>query len=245
MRGMFPRHARAIILDDDVDNVLQACSKLYSQGFTKVTLVVGEDRVAEFDALLNNYNGERMRDGFYNFKDGVTVASAGQRDPDADSVAGVSASKMRAAAAANDLDAFYDGLPDSLGDKDCQKLLNAVRAGMGLKESTNFRKHIKLESVSERREAYVSREIFNIGDQVIITENDQVGRIDFRGSNYVIVEKADGSKSRKWLDGVEPLVEALEVESSIAPVPILKAITRTPITNPTYDGKPLSALRRH
>ena len=152
---------------------------------------------------------------------------------------------MRAAAAANDLDAFYDGLPDSLGDKDCQKLLNAVRAGMGLKESTNFRKHIKLESVSERREAYVSREIFNIGDQVIITENDQVGRIDFRGSNYVIVEKADGSKSRKWLDGVEPLVEALEVESSIAPVPILKAITRTPITNPTYDGKPLSALRRH
>ena len=245
LRTMFPRFARAIVLDDDVDNALQACTKLYDQGFTKATMVVGEDRVLEFRTLLNKYNGEKLRDGFYNFKGGVNVISAGERDPDAEGVSGMSSSKMRAAAAANDLDAFCGGLPAGLNDKERSSLFNAVRTGLGLRESKDFRKHIKLESVSARREAYVAGEIFGLGDQVILKESDQVAKINFRGSNYVIVEKSDGSKVRKWLDGIEPLVEALEPQSSIAPIPVLAmpVVRRQPITNPTFEGKSLSKLR--
>lgn len=205
MRKMFPRHARSII-DDEVNDVFQICSKLYSQGFTKVTMVAGGERVPEFDALLNKYNGQKLRDSFFNFKGGIEVVSAGERDPDAEGVTGMSASKMRAAASANDLDLFSKGLPSSFS-KDAEGLFNSVRTGMGLKESRNFRKHIQLKSVSETREAYVNGDLFNVGDTVVVKESEEVGKIVQCGPNYLIVEFADGSKHRKWLNSVEVLKE--------------------------------------
>jgi hypothetical protein len=204
MRKMFPRHARSIV-EDDANNVFEICSKLYKQGFTKVTMVAGGERVPEFDALLNKYNGQKLQKGFFNFKDGVTVVSAGERDPDAEGVTGMSASKMRAAASANDLELFSKGLPSSF--KGVENLFNAVRSGMGLKESRNFRKHIQLESVGQRREAYVNGDLFKIGDQVVVKESEEVGKITHCGSNYLIVEFADGTKHRKWLNAVELLKE--------------------------------------
>lgn len=204
MRKMFPRHARSII-EDDANNVFEICSKLYKQGFTKVTMVAGGERVPEFDALLNKYNGQKLQNGFFNFKGGVEVVSAGERDPDAEGVTGMSASKMRAAASANDLELFSKGLPSSF--KDVEDLFNAVRSGMGLKESRNFRKHIQLESVGARREAYVNGDIFKVGDQVVVKETEEIGKISHCGSNYLIVEFADGTKHRKWLNAVELLKE--------------------------------------
>ena len=59
-------------------------------------LVVGSDRVTEFRELLEEYNGvEGKRHGYYGF-DNIEVVSAGDRDPDAEGVEGMSASKMRA-----------------------------------------------------------------------------------------------------------------------------------------------------
>jgi nicotinamide mononucleotide adenylyltransferase len=77
MRKMFPKHGRNIILDKNVKNALEVLVQLYDQGFTKVTMVVGSDRVNEFTALTNKYNGQKLRHGFYNFEDGVNVVSAG------------------------------------------------------------------------------------------------------------------------------------------------------------------------
>ena len=57
MRKMFPRHARNIMSDKDVRMVFDVVGKLYEQGFKSITMVVGEDRVIEFDKLLNKYNG--------------------------------------------------------------------------------------------------------------------------------------------------------------------------------------------
>ncbi len=56
-------------------------------------MVAGSDRVKEFDVLLNKYNGVKARHGFYEFKDKIQVISAGERDPDAEGVTGMSASK--------------------------------------------------------------------------------------------------------------------------------------------------------
>jgi hypothetical protein len=204
MRKMYPRHARSIMLDAKVRNVFDILVKLYDQGYNQVNMVVGSDRVPEFEALTNKYNGVKGRHGFYNFEGGVNIVSAGERDPDADDVSGMSASKMRAAAAANDFAAFSKGLPK--GFKDGSQLFNDVRKGMGLKESYNFREHLQLEPVSETREAYVSGELFNEGDVIVVKESDEVGQVIMRGSNYVLVEMADGKKLRKWLDDIE-LVE--------------------------------------
>ena len=201
MRKMYPRHARSIILDKKIRTVFDILVKLYDEGATVVNFVVGSDRVPEFDALVNKYNGVKGRHGFYNFEGGINVISAGERDPDADDVSGMSASKMRAAAAANDFAGFSKGLPKVF--KDGEKLFNDVRKGMGLKESYDFREHIQLETVSERREAYVAGELFNEGDVIVVKESDEVGQVIMRGSNYVLVEMADGKKLRKWLDDVE------------------------------------------
>ena len=90
VRKMFPKHARAIMGDKDIRTVFDIATVLYDQGFVQVTMVVGSDRVIEFDTLLQKYNGEKGRHGFYNFEQ-INVVSAGERDPDAEGASGMSA----------------------------------------------------------------------------------------------------------------------------------------------------------
>ena len=201
LRKMFPKHARNIVSDKDVRTVLDIAVKLYDQGFTKVTMVAGSDRIREFDILLNKYNGVDARHGFYNFKGAINVVSAGERDPDADGATGMSASRMRMAAQQNDLAGFAKGVPASANVND---LFNAVRKGMGLKLENTFRQHVDLPVVSQRREEYVGGELFKQGDIVNIKEEDVNGKIIVCGTNYVIVESELG-KRRYWLDDVELL----------------------------------------
>jgi len=90
LRKMFPKHARAVMGDMDVRTVFDIVVKLYDQGFTTIRMVVGSDRLKEFDILLNKYNGVKGRHGFYNFE-AISVVSAGERDPDAEGADGMSA----------------------------------------------------------------------------------------------------------------------------------------------------------
>ena len=206
MRKMFPKHARNIMADKGMRTAFDVIGALYDQGFTKVTFVAGEDRVVEFNKLFNKYNGVKGRHGFYQFENGVKVVSAGERDPDAEGAIGMSASKLRAAASDNDLKLFAKGMPK--GFKEVENLFNAVRAGMGLKETKDYRKHIQLEKVSDRREDYVNGKLFRTGDDVIIKETQEVGKITVLGANYVMVDFGS-SKRRCWLEDIE-LFEYLE-----------------------------------
>lgn len=95
IRKMFPKHARNVMMDKKIKNVFDVAASLYDQGYRNVTMVVGEDRIREFDTLLNKYNAQKARHGFYNFKS-IKIVSAGARDPDAEGVEGMSASKQRA-----------------------------------------------------------------------------------------------------------------------------------------------------
>lgn len=208
IRKMLPRHARSVILDKSIHNIFDVLTKLYEEGFTQVNMVVGSDRVTEFETITNKYNGVKGRHGFYNFEGGVNVISAGDRDPDAEGVTGMSASKMRSAANANDFQTFSKGLPS--GFKEGKELFNDVRKGMGLTESHDFRSHIQLHSVSEDREAYVAGNLFSTGDFVIITATEEMGTISFLGTNYVIVETFEGKKYRKWISDVEHIDESVK-----------------------------------
>ena len=207
LRKMFPKHARSVMSDKDVRTVLDIAVKLYDQGFTKVTMVAGSDRIKEFDILLNKYNGVKSRHGFYEFQGAINVVSAGERDPDADGATGMSASKMRMAAQQNDLEGFSKGLPSGYHPND---LFNAVRKGMGLKEKSSFRKHIQLSPVSETREEYVEGGLYTTGDKVRIKESQEEGVISHCGANYVIVESNE-NKKRYWLDAVEKIQEYNEL----------------------------------
>lgn len=206
IRKMFPKHARSVLLNNKVKNAMEVASSLYDEGFRKVVMVVGSDRLREFDVLLKKYNGKTGgRHGFYNFMD-IKVISAGERDPDAEGASGMSASKMRKAAVDKDFTAFAQGLPKSLSNPDSKRLFNDVRKGMGLKEASDFKKHLRLEPVSDIREKYVDGGLFEVGDEVIIKESNKVGTVTTLGSNYVIVQIGE-DKERKWLTDIELIDE--------------------------------------
>ena len=200
VRKMFPKHGRSVMLNKKVKTAIDAITALYNEGFTKVVMIVGDDRLREFDVLLNKYNGVKARHGFYNFES-IKVMTAGQRDPDAEGAEGASATKQREAASDNDFTTFSQGLPKAMSNANAKRLFNDVRRGMGLKEKKEFRNHVQLEPVSELREAFIRDNLFEQGEQVVMTKNGIVGSIKHLGANYVIVE-SKGETWRCWLDQV-------------------------------------------
>jgi hypothetical protein len=96
-----------------------------------VVMVVGSDRVQEFRALLNKYNGKD-----YNFNS-IKVVSAGERDPDAEGVSGMSASKMRAAVSAGDQASFMQGVPSKLSRQSAARMYSDLRSAMNITEDFN------------------------------------------------------------------------------------------------------------
>lgn len=214
IRKMFPRHARRVLINKKIRTAFDAAQFLYDKGFKKVVMVVGSDRVNEFTTLLNKYNGQKAQHGFYNF-DKIEVSSAGARDPDAEGVSGMSASKMRGFAAENDFTSFIQGLPSSANNKDAKKLFQDVRNGMGIKEETVFKRHIELEPVSDVREQFVQGKLFELGDTVVVKESDELGVITYLGANYVVVELSEDRSVRKWLDGVQKVTEETSSSSRL------------------------------
>ena len=204
VRKMFPKHARSVMINKKVNNPMDAASALYADGHINLVMVVGSDRVNEFDILLNKYNGVKARHGFYNFKT-IKVISAGERDPDSSGVDGMSASKQRANASNNDFAAFSQGVPTTLSYKDGRKLFNDVRKGMGLKEETSFKHHIELDKVSDVREQYIKGDLYALGDRVKVIEDGSAGTVSWLGTNYLMIDLDEGGRARKWVDAVEPI----------------------------------------
>ena len=203
VRKFFPKHARQVMLNKKVKNVFDAVTEIYNDGIKNVTMVVGSDRVNEFKTLLNKYNGKKGRHGLYNFSK-INVISAGDRDPDADDVSGMSASKMRKLASDGDFTQFSQGLPRSVSNNEAKKVYNDVRRGMGLKEQKDYKNKLHFEPVSEKREDYVKGNLFNIGDNVTVVGSDELASVTSLGSNYVIIEM-NGKSYRKWIQDVELL----------------------------------------
>jgi len=109
--------------------------KLYKQGVTHLHMVAGSDRALEYVKLLNKYNGTH-KGARFNFKY-IGVESAGERDPDSEGVEGISASKMRDAAAKGDFKTFKKGAPSKMSIDYVKDMYNDVRKGMNIKESIN------------------------------------------------------------------------------------------------------------
>jgi len=117
----------------DVRTPMDMMAMLQRLGYTDIIYVAGSDRVDGFNKLFNDYNGKPDKSGKIGYTfDSIEVVSAGERDPDADGAEGMSASKMRQAAADEDLENFTNGTPrPELADE----MFKAVRAGMGLKDT--------------------------------------------------------------------------------------------------------------
>jgi len=200
MRKMFKKYARNIIADKDAKTAIHIAVKLYDEGFKNLVMVAGSDRIKEFDTLLNTYNGvEGKRHGYYKF-DSIDIVSAGERDPDAEGVEGMSASKMRAAASNGDMDSFLQGVPS--GFSDGKKLYRDVRKYMGVREERDMGDMTDFETL---RDAYLTGKIWNVGD--VVEANDAVGEIVRKGTNYLSFVTEDGKVHKAWLHDI--LVEEI------------------------------------
>ena len=200
MKNMFPSHARNIEINQ-TNMVLDIATMLYKKGYTDVTMVAGSDRVREFETILKKYNGVSSRHGMYDF-DNIRVVSAGERDPDAEGATGMSASKMRAAAAKGDLNNFKKGLPRGV---DADSIMKQVRKGMNLAANYMYLKNLKpvasLEEFEQQqiRDLYIREQIFNIGDKVDYVKEDFEGTVVRKGTNYIVIEDNKNNLHKAWI----------------------------------------------
>lgn len=125
LKGMFPNSN--IKSSDTAHPSFIKQLALLTGKYDNLIFVAGSDRVPEFERILKQYNGKD-----FTFKT-IKVVSSGDRDPDAEGVTGISASKMRLYAKNNDFTSFKRGIP--AGYRGAKKLFNDVRDGMELKES--------------------------------------------------------------------------------------------------------------
>lgn len=131
MKKLFPQ--ANITKNVSGQQIFQILKQLYKEKYENVYMVVGDDRVEEFDATIKKYNNDPRSKRFnpendYFFKH-LEVVSAGERNADDDGVSGASGTKMRSYAAANDFKDYSAGTP---GHDDAlkKKIFNSVRKGM-------------------------------------------------------------------------------------------------------------------
>lgn len=112
---------------------LHQASELHNSGTQHLVMVAGSDRVKDYKEKLNQYNGQKGAHGHFDFKK-ISVVSAGARDPDAEGVEGMSASKMREHASTGNYGKFKSGLPSGTKEIHAKQLYNDVRKGMNIKD---------------------------------------------------------------------------------------------------------------
>lgn len=130
-------------------NIFKGLSDLYDQGYKNVVIVVGSDRIGEFSKIVPQYNGvEGKAHGFYDFEL-IGFQSSGDRDPDAEGVEGMSASKLRGFAVSSDFDNFKKGT--NLSDKDAKSLYNEIRKAMKVESLIHDSNANILSEISEAK----------------------------------------------------------------------------------------------
>ena len=200
MKQMFPQHSEKIINDPGNKTIFDILKRAHNDGYAGIRIVGGADRQKEFDKLVNNYNGK-----MYQF-DNIEVRSAGDRDPDSDSVEGMSASKQRKAAAENDFDNFLKGVPTAMNKKAARELFDNVRKSMNIKEGWNLWEIAPKFDWKNLRENYLNKKVFNIGETVQNINTGLIGRIIRRGTSYLICVTEDKIMFKSWLKDITEAV---------------------------------------
>ena len=204
IKKMFPKEARQIEIKEDtgIRNAIDAATALHGY-YENLVMVVGSDRVRDFKTLLNKYNGVESKHGYYKYNN-IQIVSAGERDPDSEGVAGMSASKMRAAAASGDYESFSLGLPSDFVQG--KGLFKDIRLGMNIREQLKpFKPIVEMNNMELIREQYFQNLIYNIGDWVKDVKTGVIGEVVKRGTNYVTLVQEDFTLHKVWLEDAQSM----------------------------------------
>jgi hypothetical protein len=127
LKSMFPGKNVSVAAPDKSTLVAQL-QHFHNQGVRDLTMVVGADRMKDYNDILAKYNGPGKLFHFNRAR----VISAGERDNQSKGVEGSSGSKQRDAAKKGDFKTFKMGLPSGAKPKDAHKMYHDMRAGMGV-----------------------------------------------------------------------------------------------------------------
>ena len=248
MKSMFPQHANNIMNDTKTRTIFDVLNGANNDGYANVRIVGGADRVKEFNKLATNYNGK-----LYDF-DNVEVISSGERDPDAEGVEGLSASRMRLAASENDFKAFKKGLPKDLDDEKKKEIFTTVRSSMGINEKWNIWEIAPKFDWEGLRENYIGEKIYQIGHLVENLNTGLVGRIIRRGANHLICVTENNFMFKSWIKDVsETRKESFDTLTSVSGVPAnqrevgtdaLRKYTETMVKGSAYGKHFLNKYRK-
>lgn len=201
MQKFYPNHAGNIVNDANTKTIFDVLKMAHNNGYAGVRIIGGADRVKEFEKLSNQYNNQ-----LYQF-DNIEVVSAGDRDPDAKGVEGMSASRMRLAAAEGDFKTFRSGLPPEVKPAEAKELFNILRGAMNVKEEWNVWEIAPKLDFQSLRENYITETIFRIGELVENLNTGMVGRIIRRGTNYLICVTESGQMFKSWIKDLREYTE--------------------------------------
>lgn len=128
-----PEAAKSIKQSEKIRTPFDAIHHLISLGYTTVIMVVGGDKVDDFRQTITPYVGHPDKTKRIDLES-FEIIGAGARDPNAEDVSGISASKMRQFAASNNFKEFYKGSLKGLSERFARELFDLVRRGMKIAE---------------------------------------------------------------------------------------------------------------
>ena len=109
--------------DSSLKNTQQIAKDLISKGYTRIVLMVGADRLKDFEA---------MKKQVQEFSDGTCVLEVVSFSGKS-RIGNYSGTRMRNLAKENNFEEFYADLPKAINKKEAQDLFEKVRIGLGVK----------------------------------------------------------------------------------------------------------------
>lgn len=200
MRLMFKKYADYIIDSESSRTIFDVLGTLYQDGYKNVSIVVGQDRLGEFQNLVHKSQGEQ-----YQF-DNIEVVPSGVKDPDSEIESPGSSSMMRAAASVGDYDRFAQGLPSGMKNQDKEMLFNTLTQSLQVTENTELWRIVPDMDYDGLRWNYKNNGLYEIDSLIESMSSGLVGKIIRRGANYLICLTEDGIMFKSWLKDVKEFI---------------------------------------
>lgn len=113
------------VVNSEAKNIFDVMKATVKLGAKNLLIVAGSDRVKEFQRFTKYADELNL--------DSIEIVSAGDRDPDSNSVAGMSGTKLRQTAIDGDYEAFKKAAATK-DEKMTRMMYDKIRSGMGIKD---------------------------------------------------------------------------------------------------------------
>jgi len=204
MKKIYPDYADYVVDSEDMKTIFDILSSLYGDGYQNIKIIVGSDRLGEFQSLVHRNQGNG-----YEFQN-IEVLAASVRDPDGDTAGSGSSVALRTSAAEGNYNAFASNLPSRMKRVDKEELYNSVLQSMKMGivgenyELWRIAPELDMEGL---RINYKQNKLYSIGSIVENINTGVRGKVLRRGTNYLICVTESGDMFKSWLQNLHEVHE--------------------------------------